>query len=291
MKTGTSSARRPLRSTRCSSPWRAMADRRLHTRSSPGARRSTGGSNPAGLAYDQRGEGFERVSGAQADVGAFELQMADLSIAKTGGPDPVPAGANLTWAVTVTNAGTAAAETVQLSDALQASTTFVSPRARPRAGAVPRLRSDPTGRSPVPSPPSLPVRRPSGSSPPSTGRPRPEPSSRTRRPSPRRRPIRTRRHHRNGDGYGRQNRLLRRTARSRGRRARPRSPTFCWFALSGALLAGAPDSKLAEARSGVGTRPGARGPSSAPVGCGANERLREARERAEAAEVGELVAA
>ncbi len=84
------------------------------------------GSNPAGLAYDQRGEGLERVSGARADVGAFELQMADLSVAKTGGPDPVPAGAKLTWAVTVTNAGTAAAETVQLSDALQASTTFVS---------------------------------------------------------------------------------------------------------------------------------------------------------------------
>ena len=84
------------------------------------------GSNPAGLAYDQRGVGFARVSGTQADAGAFELQMADLSVAKTGGPDPVPAGGELTWTVTVTNSGTVAAETVQLADPLPARTTFAS---------------------------------------------------------------------------------------------------------------------------------------------------------------------
>src|SRR5581483_8206415 len=32
------------------------------------------GSNPANLATDQRGTGFARVSGAAADIGAFEVQ-------------------------------------------------------------------------------------------------------------------------------------------------------------------------------------------------------------------------
>ncbi|MEL7314351.1 MAG: choice-of-anchor Q domain-containing protein [Cyanobacteria bacterium J06559_3] len=40
----------------------------------PGSLAIDGGSNPDGLANDQRGEGFARVVGAQADIGAFELQ-------------------------------------------------------------------------------------------------------------------------------------------------------------------------------------------------------------------------
>jgi uncharacterized repeat protein (TIGR01451 family) len=84
------------------------------------------GSNPAALAFDQRGRGFARVSGAQTDVGAFELQSADLSVAKVDTPDPVIVGANLTWTVTVANAGPDTAMTVALSDPLPAGTTFVS---------------------------------------------------------------------------------------------------------------------------------------------------------------------
>ncbi len=84
------------------------------------------GSNPAALANDQRGPGFARVSGVGADVGAFELQMADLSVTKVGTPDPVVAGGNLAWTVTIGNSGTIAAEMAQLSDPLPAGTTFVS---------------------------------------------------------------------------------------------------------------------------------------------------------------------
>ncbi len=84
------------------------------------------GSNPAALANDQRGPGFSRVSGAQADVGAFELQSADLSVTKVDTPDPVIAGANLTWTVTVSNAGPDAAATAAVVDTLPSGTTFVS---------------------------------------------------------------------------------------------------------------------------------------------------------------------
>ncbi len=84
------------------------------------------GSNPAGLAEDQRGAGFARVSGPQADVGAWELQVADLSVTKVDTPDPVGPGGALTWTIIVDNGGTIAAESVQLSDPLPAATTFVS---------------------------------------------------------------------------------------------------------------------------------------------------------------------
>ncbi len=59
---------------------------------------------------------------ATTTVGA----LADLSITKTDSPDPVTAGTNLTYTITVTNAGPSSASTVSLSDTLPASTTFVS---------------------------------------------------------------------------------------------------------------------------------------------------------------------
>jgi uncharacterized repeat protein (TIGR01451 family) len=59
---------------------------------------------------------------ATTTVGA----SADLSVAKVGTPDPVLAGTNLTYTITVTNAGPSAASTVSLSDTLPAGTTFVS---------------------------------------------------------------------------------------------------------------------------------------------------------------------
>ncbi|HZF09807.1 MAG TPA: ExeM/NucH family extracellular endonuclease [Thermoanaerobaculia bacterium] len=51
---------------------------------------------------------------------------ADLSVTKVDTPDPVTAGNNLTYTITVTNAGPSAAATVALSDTLPAGTTFVS---------------------------------------------------------------------------------------------------------------------------------------------------------------------
>ncbi len=57
-------------------------------------------------------------------VGIF--QIADLSVTKTDSPDPVTAGNNLTYTVTVTNNGPDAATSASWSDTLPAGTTFVS---------------------------------------------------------------------------------------------------------------------------------------------------------------------
>jgi uncharacterized repeat protein (TIGR01451 family) len=51
---------------------------------------------------------------------------ADLSVAKTDSPDPVSAGANLTYTLTVGNAGPRDAQSVSLTDAIPAGSTFVS---------------------------------------------------------------------------------------------------------------------------------------------------------------------
>lgn len=52
--------------------------------------------------------------------------LADLSISKTDTPDPVTAGNDLTYTITVNNAGPSNAGSVSLSDPLPAGTTFVS---------------------------------------------------------------------------------------------------------------------------------------------------------------------
>jgi uncharacterized repeat protein (TIGR01451 family) len=52
--------------------------------------------------------------------------LADVSVTKTDSPDPVAAGANLTYTITVTNAGPSSASSVTLSDAVPAGTSFVS---------------------------------------------------------------------------------------------------------------------------------------------------------------------
>src|SRR5262245_50692227 len=51
---------------------------------------------------------------------------ADLAISKTAGPDPVTAGSNLTYAITITNKGPDAAESVTVTDSLPAATMFIS---------------------------------------------------------------------------------------------------------------------------------------------------------------------
>ncbi len=51
---------------------------------------------------------------------------ADLSIVMVDSPDPVNAGSNLTYAITLSNAGPTNASTVTVTDAVPAGTTFVS---------------------------------------------------------------------------------------------------------------------------------------------------------------------
>jgi uncharacterized repeat protein (TIGR01451 family) len=51
---------------------------------------------------------------------------ADLSVTKTDAPDPVTAGNNLTYTVTLTNNGPSDAQAVSLTDSVPANTTFVS---------------------------------------------------------------------------------------------------------------------------------------------------------------------
>jgi uncharacterized repeat protein (TIGR01451 family) len=51
---------------------------------------------------------------------------ADLAISKTAAPDPVTAGSNLTYTITITNDGPDAAESVTVTDILPEATTFIS---------------------------------------------------------------------------------------------------------------------------------------------------------------------
>ncbi|NLN10702.1 MAG: DUF11 domain-containing protein [Acidobacteria bacterium] len=55
-----------------------------------------------------------------------DFATADLSVLKTAGSDPVVAGADLAWTITVSNAGPDPATGVSWSDPLPAGTTFVS---------------------------------------------------------------------------------------------------------------------------------------------------------------------
>jgi uncharacterized repeat protein (TIGR01451 family) len=71
------------------------------------------------------------------------LPSVDLAVTKTDSPDPVLAGTNLTYTVTVTNAGPSDAQTVQLTDAIPANTTFVS--AMQTSGPAFTLMTPPAG--------------------------------------------------------------------------------------------------------------------------------------------------
>ncbi|MFA6956702.1 MAG: DUF11 domain-containing protein [Thermoanaerobaculia bacterium] len=56
----------------------------------------------------------------------LSAQSADLSVTKLDSPDPVEAGSNITWTMTVGNEGPDSAADVTLSDPLPAGTTFQS---------------------------------------------------------------------------------------------------------------------------------------------------------------------
>ncbi len=61
-----------------------------------------------------------------ADRTLSPIEVFDLSATKTDSPDPVTAGRDITYTITVANAGPSVANTVQLSDILPTNTTFVS---------------------------------------------------------------------------------------------------------------------------------------------------------------------
>jgi hypothetical protein len=89
-----------------------------------------GGNNVDGLAFDQRGDGFPRVSGAAADIGAFELQQAASAptLAKRFMPDAIAAGASSLLTITLTNANTGAVTLIaDLVDEFPASIMIASP--------------------------------------------------------------------------------------------------------------------------------------------------------------------
>ena len=92
-----------------------------------------------GTAGDVNGDGYSDVivganaydSGETGEGRAFVYQgvgppSPDLSIAKSGSPDPVIAGTGLTYTLTVTNNGTASATGVVLIDTIPTSASFVS---------------------------------------------------------------------------------------------------------------------------------------------------------------------
>jgi len=82
------------------------------------------GGFPVGITTDILGELRDPD---RPSIGAYEDPFAlDLSVTKTDSPDPVVAGSNITYEITVTNNGPAVAINPTLTDSTPAGTTFVS---------------------------------------------------------------------------------------------------------------------------------------------------------------------
>jgi trimeric autotransporter adhesin len=80
----------------------------------------------AGFTFDQRGASFARVLDGTVDMGAFESPpLAELQVTKTGAATVI-SGQDLTYTITVTNAGPSDAQRVSVNDTLPAGATFVS---------------------------------------------------------------------------------------------------------------------------------------------------------------------
>jgi uncharacterized repeat protein (TIGR01451 family) len=69
---------------------------------------------------------LDYLDGAIWDDGGPGYPVADLEVTKTDSPDPVTAGSNITYTVTVTNHGPDTAAYVTANDTIPANTTFVS---------------------------------------------------------------------------------------------------------------------------------------------------------------------
>ncbi|MDW8396424.1 MAG: choice-of-anchor Q domain-containing protein, partial [Anaerolineae bacterium] len=83
----------------------------------------TGNCNSYTVFDDQRG--VLRPQGTACDIGAFELEEADLEVSKSASPSPVIAGQVITYTVIVTNTSTSgAANNLVLTDTLFGGATF-----------------------------------------------------------------------------------------------------------------------------------------------------------------------
>lgn len=92
----------------------------------PGSPAIDAGDNGSCPPADQRGVG--RPQGDVCDIGAYELTLggeADLSIVKSGSPDPVGANATLIYTLIVSNTGPYTATTVTVVDTLPAGVAYV----------------------------------------------------------------------------------------------------------------------------------------------------------------------
>ncbi len=84
---------------------------------------AAGACNSYSVFIDQRF--VSRPQGVACDVGAFELEEADLAVSKSANPSPVIAGQTITYTVIVTNlSASGAASNVVLTDTLSGGATF-----------------------------------------------------------------------------------------------------------------------------------------------------------------------
>jgi len=90
----------------------------------------TNGSGSSNVTFKTGGNQTVTANGTPGITGTSNASAvsprADLAVSVTDSVDPVDAGANLTYTITVTNAGPSAAESISLADTLPAGTTFVS---------------------------------------------------------------------------------------------------------------------------------------------------------------------
>jgi uncharacterized repeat protein (TIGR01451 family) len=86
--------------------------------------------------FDNRNPGTAYVGSQGRGVWRITLPHADLSITKTHSPDPVVAGDQLTWTLTVKNSGPDAAPDVTVIDTLPAHDTYLTNNLNPPAGCT-----------------------------------------------------------------------------------------------------------------------------------------------------------
>src|SRR6266568_3792562 len=84
--------------------------------------------------FDTRNQGTVYVGSQGRGAWKIHVPQADLAITKTHSPDPVVAGTELTWTLTVTNNGPDAAPNVTVKDVLPAHDTYLTNNLNPPAG-------------------------------------------------------------------------------------------------------------------------------------------------------------
>jgi uncharacterized repeat protein (TIGR01451 family) len=93
---------------------------------------SAGSSTVSEMIYDFSGSSFHYNSDEGTGVGSFSVEAVDppvpsnLTVSQSDSPDPVTAGDDLTYAITVHNEGSGPAQNVTLSDPIPAGTSFSS---------------------------------------------------------------------------------------------------------------------------------------------------------------------